>query len=751
MLLLYRRYILAGFLLLAFAGTPLLFKLEFVFDFEQFFPEGDEDLVYFQEFIESFEADDNFLLLAIPNKPSVFDTSFLRRFHQLSLDIRDLDQVLKVQSPTMLQYPVKTPFGYTSRPIIHRRNPEKLPQDSILLMQDPRFKYNLISEKGDALAIVIKTEDQIEMAASHLLMDSLRMTLSQHAFDDYHMLGRAYFQSDIVKLQGREILLIFTISGVLVVIILALLFRKWIGVAIALSGIGLGLLFFLEFLGLTGSKLNAMSAFYPVLMLIVGTSDIIHIMSKYVDELKKGLPKDEAMRITIKQIGTATLLTSLTTAVGFATLLTSKVFVIREFGINSAIGVLIAYITTICFSTCLLSLFRADQIIREDADKQSFWDQWIQRVYQYTLTHHRLISATTVIVLLLCGIGISQIQTNYQLAENLPKGADVTQDFKYFESEFAGFRPLEFAIETSNGDPANNYRVLQQVDALETYLLSLPEIRSVVSPATMYKSIAMINGSNQRSNYLFPTDETTFDTYKRLVDKSGLNEQAVLFSKDGNKTRISAKVADVGATRIKAQGQEIDQWIAQNIDGEVVQIRRTGTGLIIDKNSEYVRDSLLYGLGLAIAIVSILMGLLFRNIKMVFISLLPNVIPLLFAAAVLGYLGIDLEAGISIVFAIVFGIAVDDTIHFLSKYKLARAAGADVESALQVTFKETGKAIVFTTIILFFGFLTMLFSSHPPSVTIGLLIAVTLISALVFDLTILPVLIRKFIRSPLTK
>ena len=130
-------------------------------------------------------------------------------------------------------------------------------------------------------------------------------------------------------------------------------------------------------------------------------------------------------------------------------------------------------------------------------------------------------------------------------------------------------------------------------------------------------------------------------------------------------------------------------------------------GLIIDKNSEYVRDSRLYGLGLAIAIVSILMGLLFRNIKMVFISLLPNVIPLLFAAAVLGYLGIDLEAGISIVFAIVFGIAVDDTIHFLSKYKLARAAGADVESALQVTFKETGKAIVFTTIILFFGFLTI--------------------------------------------
>jgi len=164
--------------------------------------------------------------------------------------------------------------------------------------------------------------------------------------------------------------------------------------------------------------------------------------------------------------------------------------------------------------------------------------------------------------------------------------------------------------------------------------------------------------------------------------------------------------------------------------------------LIIDKNSEYVRHSLLWGLGLAIFIVSMIMVVLFRDIKMLIIAMVPNLVPLLMAGGMLGFGGVDLEAGISIVFAVIFGIAVDDTIHFLSKFKLARDAGMTIDEAIHKTFIETGKAIALTTIILFFGFLVMLFSVSPPSVIIGSLISLTLFSALFGDLFIIPVLIR---------
>jgi hypothetical protein len=254
-----------------------------------------------------------------------------------------------------------------------------------------------------------------------------------------------------------------------------------------------------------------------------------------------------------------------------------------------------------------------------------------------------------------------------------------------------------------------------------------------------------MNNGNNPSAYELPESKARFARFQQTIDQIPQMNMNILVSKDGEKARISSRIDDIGADRIKVFEAGLQDWIDANIDPNIIQIKSTGTGVIVDKNSEYIRDSLLQGLGLAIVIVSLLMGLLFRNVKMLLISLIPNVLPLVFAGGLLGFLGIELEAGVSITFAIIFGIAVDDTIHFLSKYKLARDKGLDVEAALELTFTETGKAIVLTSIILFFGFLVMLFSIHPPSVTVGLVISVTLFTALIADLLLIPILIRKFL------
>ena len=220
-----------------------------------------------------------------------------------------------------------------------------------------------------------------------------------------------------------------------------------------------------------------------------------------------------------------------------------------------------------------------------------------------------------------------------------------------------------------------------------------------------------------------------------------------MINKSNDKTRISSKIADIGADSIKQLGQELDQWIANNIDSSIIEVKRTGTGLIIDKNSVYVTESLIYGLGLALIIISLLMAFLLKRWKMFILAMIPNLIPVLFGAALLGFFNIELEAGVSIIFAVIFGIAVDDTIHFLSKYKLCRVNNKSIEESIEITFKETGKAILFTTIILFFGFLIMLFSSNPPTQTVGWLISVTLFAALLCDVLLLPVLMRKWLKE----
>lgn len=718
-----------------------VFNLKFSFSFDQFFPKGDEDLAFFQEFLEDFEADDNFMLIAVRRQDGVFEQQFLEQFHELTLQSRTLPHVNNTQSLTKFSYPIKTPFAVTTVPAIHIEQPDRYERDRAKILQDERLVYNLISEDATTLVIALETVADIGFDESAELLDAMHAMVASYDFEEYHFLGRAYFQKELVEMQQREVMMSTFVSATLVALIMFWIFRRPIGILIALTSIGLGLLLFMGLLSLLGRELNAMAALYPVLMVIVGTSDVIHIMSKYVDELKKGIDRRTAIRTTIREIGMATLLTSATTAIGFATLVTSKVGPIRDFGINAAIGVLVAYVTVIGFTTVLLYMCRADQIIKLGRG-EAFWTTFMNKWYQLTVSHPRRIALGALATIALCGWGISMITTNYSVISNLPRGEKITEDFLFFEQHLTSFRPMDISVTARDGYKANDYAVLKEMAKVETFLNEQAAIQGVTSYTTIYKSINQMFNSNKTEAYLFPDDERTFKKYRRYADQIPQTGMGVLISKSEEKARISSRIKDIGSENIKTLGLRIDEFIAENVDSEVAEFRRTGTGVILDKNAEYIRVSLLQGLGIAIVIVSILMAVLFKNVRMLLISLAPNILPLLLAGALLGFIGIELEAGVSIIFAVIFGIAVDDTIHFLSKYKLSRGKGMSVEAALHTTFLETGKAICLTTIILFFGFLVMLFSIHPPSVTVGLLISLTLFSALIADLMIIPLLIR---------
>lgn len=738
-----RKGLIGIFILLALVSVLLLPRLKFAFNFEQFFPQGDSDLEFFRDFVKEFETDDNFLLIALDNQPSIFDTSFLKKVKSFSYDCkRKVPYFKSLQSLTQFEYPVLTPFGPTTIPAVHVNDPDKLRLDSTKIVNDERLLYTLINKEGSSTIVLIKTEDNIELEASNEIMESVKSLLLKHDLNNHHFLGRAYFQAELAYLQFKEILISTIVSGILICIVMVLIFKRWTTILISLGSIGIGLLIFMGLLSLWGRELSIMAALYPILMLIVGTSDVVHIMTKYLDELKKGLNKEEALRITVRQIGMATLLTSLTTAAGFATLLSSRIGPIQEFGINSAIGVILAFIVVIGFTCPLMTFFSKESIIQVKKQK-GFWPELLERTYTFSLNKSTWIYWGSIVFLVFTVIGISKIHTNYDLYNNLPKGAKITEDFAYFEESYAGFRPLELAGTIQEGYEIYDLEVITEIDKAEQHLKSRPEIQTATSISTLVKSINQMIQNSKPEAYALPEkkDYRKVRKYLSRVPKMGTD---ALISKDKSKTRISSKIKDVGAANIKVMRLSIDDWLEENIDTSVIEFKQTGTGLLLDKNSEFVKESLLEGLVLALLIVSLMMGFLFKNIKMLFLAIVPNVIPLLFAAALIGYFDVALEAGTSIVFAIIFGIAVDDTIHFLSKYKLAHDQYNDREKALQITFQECGKAIIFTSIILFFGFLVLLFSSNQPSVIIGMLISTTLLSALIADFTILPVLIRLF-------
>ncbi|HRD79464.1 MAG TPA: MMPL family transporter [Saprospiraceae bacterium] len=735
--------VVAAFALLGGLSVYYGTKVRFSFDFEQFFPEGDEELAFFRTFVKDFESDENFMLIAVRREDGVFEQEFLEKVHDLTLKAGHLPYVVESQSLTKWGYPIITPFIITTIPAIHRDDPDHYAEDKARILADERFVYNFITPDARTLTVALKMMDYIPLKESREFMRALDKLMKQYEFEEYHYLGRPYFQRELVAMQQREILVSALISGLLVALLLWLLLRRFWGVFISLISIALSMLLFVGFLGVTGRELSMLSALYPLLMIIVSTSDVVHILSKYQDELLKGYDRKTAITTTIKEIGLATFMTSATTAVGFLSLFTSRIVPIREFGVNAAVGVMLAFVTVIVFTTTLLTWFDANQISRLGKGQEN-WNKLLNRIYLFTVQKQRSIVWGTLVVIAVSIAGISMVTTNYDIVNNLPRGKKITEDFLFFEREMAGFRPVEFAVFVQKGYQADDYAVLRQLDTVEQYLRSFPDIHAVNSITTVYKSIHRMKANNDPAAYRLPPDEEQHESYRRLASKIPKSGADILISKDGTKARITSRVKDCGADSIKRIYNQIDQYIASHTDPNVVKFRRTGTGIIIDKNAAYVRSSLFQGLLMSILIIGGLMGLIFKNLRMLLISMVPNVIPLLIAGALMGFFDIELEAGVSIIFTVVFGIAVDDSIHFLSRYRLLMGKGIPREQAIHATMMETGKPIVQTTILLFFGFLVLLFSISPPSVAIGIIISATLFSALVIDLLLLPLLLRKW-------
>jgi predicted RND superfamily exporter protein len=734
--------IIAAFLILAAVSIWRVSEIRFVYEFERFFPQGDPDVEFFQEFRQHFEPDDNFVLIGIPNEPSIYDSAFLNRTHLLSLACDSLELVKDVSSVTLERRMIRAQFMVTSYPVLNHRQPEKYNRDSAWIAQDERYNGRLVSADGKNLVIIIKTLDSLSQPESVRLIEQIDSLAAAAGIEEYHLLGKAFFQKELVQLQQKEFIISTLISGLLVSVVFWLIFRRWASVILGLISVGISMSMFLGYLILTNTPLDLMSALYPVLMIIVGVSDVVHVLSKYTDELQKGHSKNEALKITIKEIGLATLMTSLTTAIGFATLLSSRIVPIKTFGITCAAGVMIAYVTVILFLTALLAGVDL-KLVERPRQNLRFLKKWLLGMFYFSRDKSKTIIVGNLIMVAITGWGIFKISTDSKVYNTLPRDTRIEEDFRYFEQSLNGFRPFEIMVTAQDSHRVSDLTVMRQMDTIESYLKSIPEIGGITSVTTLYKSMNRAYWGGVPDYYRLPESEKELSKLESTFGNPKGKEVNILISNDGQYGRISGQIKDIGFDDIRKIQAGVDSFIANHTDPSIATFRQTGTGILVDKNNRYLRESLIVGLALAFLAVSILMSFLFRDWKMVLISLIPNILPLLVGGAIIGFLQMQFDAPTSIIFAISFGIAVDDTIHFLSKYRIELSKGRTMERALQRTFVETGQAIAITSVILFVGFLVLLFSKNPATFNAGILISSTLFSALFADLLIIPVLLRR--------
>lgn len=730
--------------LTVFLGWRLT-QIGFDYDFENFFPVNDPATTYYLEFRERFTTDNDFLIVGIERANGIDDQAFLREVDAYVESFKQLPFVKSVLSPTQFEEPVAMGGSVFRKPLLRfgeSDSPERTTADVERLKSHPRYAENLVSTDGTALAILLSHEEFLSKSGCDTLSAAIQALTANHNFDGLHIAGRAVAQTYYVGVMQREVILFVSIALVLISVFLWIAFRSWWGIVVPLSVVLLSGLWLLGFMELTGKSIDVMTIVLPTIIFVVGMSDVVHILTRYYEELRAGAPQIQALKIAFREVGLATFLTSVTTAIGFLTLLTSSIVPIQDFGIYAAVGVGIAYVLAFTLLPAVLLLSPPPPIYH--TGQGIFWNRKLERLYDWVLPRWKFVAGSTLVVVGLAVFGTSRMEVDNLLLEDLAEDDPFRLEFNFFEKAFAGVRPFEMALEVNPGIDPLSPEVLRTCDAIESHLRNEYGVGSVVGAATLLRTVNRWQNGNQESFDRLPHDDANLNQLIRRISRfDEENQWRAFVNAEVGMHRISGKVPDIGAQALAQKDAAFFAWFKRTFKDPTVRPVITGTAALVDLNNASLASDMVTGLAIAFGVIALISGLLFRSFRMVFISFIPNMLPLLMIAGIMGWSGIDLKVSTSIIFTIAFGIAVDDTIHFMSKLRLELAAGKSTQEAVASTFRSTGKAIILTSIMLCGGFITLGLSSFLGTFYIGVLISLTLLFAVLADLYLLPHLILR--------
>lgn len=725
--------------------------LSFDYDYEKYFPKSDNSKIHFEKFKEQFGTDSDFLLIGLENKKGIFQNDFLKKVNQMGDELVNDSLVKFVASPVHnCGYYKKSGLGgLLFKPYLDLNKNSISIQDSLRIYGNQKLVGSLLSRNGKSICMFLQTKENLNKIQVNHLLKVINQKKIQFGFDSFKLAGRALAQTYFIKKMITELGLFISTSIVLLIGFLYISFRSWWGVVIPLIIVIVSIIWTLAIMLFTGKSFDLLMVMLPTIIFVVGMSDLVHLLTKYIDELRTGKPKKEALQIAFKEVRWATFLTSLTTSIGFFSLISANIIPIKEFGIYAGISVFVAYFLAFTLLPSVLILVKPPQKLIKSSNS-NFWDKYLRAWFLSVLNSRKKVFFITVILAIIGVFTANSLKINNFILEDLSNNDPIKKDVIYFEENYSGLRPFEAEISTKHPDGVLGYDFLCQLQKLEIFLqqdYTDQGVGFLNSPLTLIREANFIKKGSRPKNRILPSSKRRLKALVKQIsrgigqfEKFDLKSNLNLISLDSMSCRLTGKLRDVGGLKIKEANLKLNQFIQQNINSDILQIRLTGTAVLIDNNNSTLAKNLILGLLFAFAVIALVVGVMFKSFKIACLSLLPNILPLLLLTSVMWLGNIDLKISTSLIFTLAFGIAVDDTIHLLSKYKLERRKGRSHVYALKRSYLSSGKAIIVTSLILVGGFLTLLFSSFTSTFYMGLLVSVTLIIALSLDLMIMPLI-----------
>lgn len=731
-------------LLLTLLSLIPLRSLKFDFNIEKLFPHDDTELAFFQEFQYQFrsEIDDEFIFIGLKNKSGIFDQDFLKKTDSLSRFISRQENILKIYSLTAFNMIYFDKVEINARPLIHINNPELYASDSVYLFESKEYRDLLISKDGKSIAIAAFNKKNLTNKEKDILLDGIQNIINELGFDETHLTAKIRVERIYEKEIEKNLRKYLLISLSLICIALFIMFKSIKGILLPLVVIFISLIWSLSFISISGHTLDIITSLLPPILAAICMSDIIHISTHYIEQLRSGLSKKDALNKTYKEIGLATFFTCCTVAAGFISLGITDIIPIRNFGFFAAVGILLAFCITMIGLYAYYTYTPVPKVVYEKrADHR--WNSFLTFSLRTILKNSK-----TVFIVLSFIVGVSvffatKIEINSSLLQEIPKGNPMLDDYKFIEKDFAGTRSFELVL-TMQDRKTSFFEIdqMKKVEEVESFLKESCGVGYIISPLSLFRGANKAFYGGDNAYFLLPSSQKDVARYyEGITQTEYADEMEHYMLMDGSRLRISGRLPNLSVKEFEPIKKKIDDFFNSKRIEFAFSYQLTGSALLLDKINYSLTENLFAGILFDVLIISLIALFLLRNWIVTIIVLIPNIVPLVFMAGVMGLMDINLKADTSVIFAIALGLAVDDTIHFMSRLRLELSKGLSLPYAVKRTYLSTGKAIVITTFVLLSGFLTLLSSSFGGAFYVGLLISSCLFCAMILELTITPLLI----------
>lgn len=721
-------------------------------------PDDDEINLEYNNFLDTFGEEGNLIVIAVKDS-TLFTPEKFKAWNNLTETLSSYSEIDHVISLGTLKKLEKfdNPKRFEMVPFIEQKDWDSTDVAGYkdeLLNKLPFYKNLVYSGNKKTVQTALYLNEDIVNSKQRkiFVIEDLKPLIDKFQEDadmKVYVSGMPYIRTLNSQNIIDEIGLFIGAALLVTSLIFFFFFRSIRATVISMITVLIGVMWAFGIIGLLHYEITVLTALIPPLIIVIGIPNCIFLINKYQQEVKNHGNQAKSLQRVISKVGNATLLTNLTTASGFATFILTDSTLLKEFGIVASINIVALFI----LSLVIIPIIYSYMPLPKDKHLKHLNKQWIGGFVDWIermVRHHRIaIYISSVCLLVVSIIGIYTIKISGSLLEDMPQKADFFTDIRFFEEEFDGIMPLEILIDTKRPKGALKLSTLKKMETLETAIEEVPQLSQPLSVVRLakYSKQAYYNGNPKY--YQLPTSQERnfIAPYLKGFSTEG-NLMSSYVDTTGRYARITTFMKDIGTDEMDRIEAELWPKINKIFPEEQYKVSMTGKALIFQKGTTYLVKNLVISLTLAIILIALLMAWMFRSFRMILISVIPNLLPLIVTAGMMGFLGVPIKPSTILVFSIAFGISVDDTIHFLAKYRQElKANNWKIKRSVYAALKETGVSMFYTSIVLFFGFSVFMISSFGGTVALGGLVSATLLFAMLSNLLLLPSLLLSLEKS----